>query len=165
MNKRTWWIGILLLLALWATRLNALDLLPIHNDEGLHLTRAVEVWNGHPFWAISDGKIINHWLIAAFYPQNEPVFAGRIADTGRDPMPIMQKALEIMQPYPQLELIWASPRELLNIFQADELGCHIITVTNDILKKLSLVGYDLSVYSLDTVKMFHDDAKAAGYSL
>ncbi len=79
MNKRTWWLGILLLLALWATRLNALDLLPIHNDEGLHLTRAVEVWNGHPFWAISDGKIINHWLIAAFYPQNEPVFAGRIA--------------------------------------------------------------------------------------
>jgi len=78
-NKRAWWIGILLLLALWATRLNALDLLPIHNDEGLHLTRAVEVWNGHPFWAISDGKIINHWLIAAFYPQNEPVFAGRIA--------------------------------------------------------------------------------------
>ncbi len=79
MNKRAWWIGILLLLALWTTRLNALDLLPIHNDEGLHLTRAVEVWNGHPFWAISDGKIINHWLIAAFYPQNEPVFAGRIA--------------------------------------------------------------------------------------
>ncbi len=79
MNKRAWWIGILLLLALWATRLNALDLLPIHNDEGLHLTRAVEVWHGHPFWAISDGKIINHWLIAAFYPQNEPVFAGRIA--------------------------------------------------------------------------------------
>ncbi|MBA3872149.1 MAG: hypothetical protein H0X30_23635, partial [Anaerolineae bacterium] len=79
MRKTSWWIGILLLLALWATRLNALELLPIHNDEGLHLTRAVEVWNGHPFWAISDGKIINHWLIAAFYPQNEPVFAGRIA--------------------------------------------------------------------------------------
>ncbi len=79
MNKRAWWIGIVLLLVLWASRLNALDLLPIHNDEGLHLTRAVEVWNGHPFWAISDGKIINHWLIAAFYPRNEPVFAGRIA--------------------------------------------------------------------------------------
>ena len=79
MNNRVWWIGILLLLVIWATRLNALELLPLHNDEGLHLTRAVEVWNGHPFWAISDGKIINHWLIAAFYPQNEPVFAGRIA--------------------------------------------------------------------------------------
>lgn len=79
MNNRGWWIGILLLLALWATRLLALDLFPIHNDEGLHLTRAVEVWNAHPFWAISDGKIVNHWLIAAFYPQNDPVFVGRIA--------------------------------------------------------------------------------------
>ncbi len=71
--------GIILLLILWATRLNALEILPLHNDEGLHLTRAVEVWNGHPFWVISDGKIINHWLIAAFYPQNAPVFAGRVA--------------------------------------------------------------------------------------
>ncbi len=79
MKQRSRWIGMLLLLCFWATRLNALDMLPIHNDEGLHLTRAVEVWNGHPFWAISDGKIINHWLIAAFYPRNEPVFAGRIA--------------------------------------------------------------------------------------
>jgi hypothetical protein len=70
---------LLLLLILWGTRLLALEALPLHNDEGLHLTRAVEVWNGHPFWAISDGKIINHWLIAAFYPQNAPVFAGRIA--------------------------------------------------------------------------------------
>jgi len=78
-KNRAWWIGIVILLALWGTRLLALDLLPIHNDEGLHLTRAVEVWNLHPFWAISDGKIINHWLIAAFYPQNDPVFAGRIA--------------------------------------------------------------------------------------
>lgn len=70
---------LLLLLILWGTRLLALEALPLHNDEGLHLTRAVEVWNGHPFWAISDGKIINHWLIAALYPQNAPVFAGRIA--------------------------------------------------------------------------------------
>jgi Dolichyl-phosphate-mannose-protein mannosyltransferase/Cellulase (glycosyl hydrolase family 5) len=73
------WPAVSLLLVLWATRLNALELLPLHNDEGLHLTRAVEVWNGHPFWVISDGKIINHWLIAAFYPQHEPVFAGRVA--------------------------------------------------------------------------------------
>lgn len=73
------WSGVALLLILWVTRLSALELLPLHNDEGLHLTRAVEVWNGHPFWAISDGKIINHWLIAAFYPQHAPVFAGRIA--------------------------------------------------------------------------------------
>lgn len=93
------------------------------------------------------------------------VFAGRIADTGRDPLPIMQKSLELMQPHPHLELIWASPRELLNIFQADDIGCHIITVTNDILNKLKLVGYDLSAYSLDTVKMFHGDATAAGFAL
>lgn len=93
------------------------------------------------------------------------VFAGRIADTGRDPLPIMKKSLEIMQQYPQLELIWASPRELLNIFQADELGCHIITVTNDILKKLEFVGKDLTEFSLDTVKMFRDDAIKAGFAL
>jgi hypothetical protein len=73
------WSALALLLLLWATRLGALERLPLHNDEGLHLTRAVEVWNGHPFWAISDGKIINHWLIAAFYPQNAPVFIGRFA--------------------------------------------------------------------------------------
>ncbi len=73
-----WWLPILMLV-LWGTRIAALESLPLHNDEGLHLTRAVEVWNGHPFWAISDGKIINHWLIAAFYPQNAPVFTGRIA--------------------------------------------------------------------------------------
>jgi 4-amino-4-deoxy-L-arabinose transferase-like glycosyltransferase len=74
-----WLTAILLLLMLWATRLPALDALPLHNDEGLHLRRALEVWNGHPFWDISDGKIINHWLIAAFYPQSAPVFAGRVA--------------------------------------------------------------------------------------
>jgi len=93
------------------------------------------------------------------------VFAGRIADTGRDPVPMMSAALELMRPYRTQELIWASPRELLNIFQADAIGCHIITVTNDVLKKLELVGKDLSAYSLDTVKMFHNDAKQAGYAL
>ncbi len=93
------------------------------------------------------------------------VFAGRIADTGRDPVPLMAAAVEILNAKPAAELIWASPRELLNIFQADEIGCHIITVTNDILKKLSLVGYDLNEYSLDTVKMFYEDALAAGFKL
>jgi transaldolase len=93
------------------------------------------------------------------------VFAGRIADTGRDPVPHMAAALEILRRFPNQELIWASPRELLNIFQADAIGCHIITVTNDVLKKLALVGKDLQEYSLDTVKMFHDDAAKAGYSL
>ena len=93
------------------------------------------------------------------------VFAGRIADTGRDPVPLMAKAVEMLRGVPGAELIWASPRELLNIFQADEIGCHIITVTNDILKKLALVGKDLGDYSLDTVKMFYDDGRKAGFTL
>jgi transaldolase len=88
-----------------------------------------------------------------------------VADTGRDPLPIMKSALDIMKINPLSELIWASPRELLNIFQADDIGCHVITVTNDILKKLSLVGYDLDKYSLDTVKMFYNDAVVAGFKL
>ena len=94
------------------------------------------------------------------------IFAGRIADTGVDPVPLMVESLRIMKDnVPKAELIWASPRELLNIFQANEIGCHVITVTNDILKKLSLVGYSLDEYSLDTVKMFFHDARSAGFSL
>jgi len=93
------------------------------------------------------------------------VFAGRIADTGIDPVPLMTKAVEILKANSKAELIWASPRELLNIFQADEIGCQVITVTNDILKKLALVGYDLEEYSLDTVKMFYKDAVEAGFKL
>lgn len=93
------------------------------------------------------------------------IFAGRIADTGQDPIPIMQSALDIMRAKPLSELIWASPRKLLNIFQADQIGCHIITVTHDILKKFSLVGYDLDKYFLDTVRMFYNDAVVAGYKL
>jgi transaldolase len=93
------------------------------------------------------------------------VFAGRIADTGRDPVPLMAAAVEILRMYSHQELIWASPRELLNIFQADAIGCHIITVTNDILKKLKLVRKDLHDYSLDTVKMFYNDAQGAGYKI
>ncbi|WP_061547253.1 transaldolase [Cylindrospermopsis raciborskii] len=98
-------------------------------------------------------------------PSYVSIFAGRIADTGRDPLPIIAAAIEMLKMLPNSELIWASPRELLNIFQADAIGCHIITVTNDILKKLVLVGYDLELFSLDTVKMFHNDALQAGYSL
>jgi transaldolase len=93
------------------------------------------------------------------------VFAGRIADTGRDPVPLMAAAVELLRPYPQLELIWASPREILNVVQADQIGCHVITVTHDLLKKLDLFGKDLDDYSLDTVKMFHRDASAAGFQL
>lgn len=107
-------------------------------------------------------------VVAALNP-NVPsyvsVFAGRIADTGRDPVPLMVAAVEMLKIAPAAELIWASPRELLNIFQADEVGCQVITVTNDILKKLSLVGYDLDTYSLDTVNMFYNDAVSAGFSL
>src|SRR3982750_4774500 len=97
-------------------------------------------------------------------PSCVSVFAGRIADTGRDPVPLMAAAVELLKPYPRQELIWASPRELLNVFQADAVGCHIITVTNDVLKKLELVGKDLDAYSLETVRMFYNDAKAAGRS-
>lgn len=98
-------------------------------------------------------------------PSYVSIFAGRIADTGRDPLPLMAAAVELLKTNPLAELIWASPRELLNIFHADSIGCHVITVTNDILKKLSLVGYDLDEYSLDTVKMFYNDAVAAGFKL
>lgn len=91
------------------------------------------------------------------------VFAGRIADTGRDPVPIMAEAVTILRAAPNAALIWASPRELLNIFQADAIGCHIITATNDILKKVELIGRDLDDYSLDTVRMFFQDATSAGY--
>ena len=103
--------------------------------------------------------------LAGGAPACVSVFAGRVADTGVDPVPLMARAVEILRAVPTAELIWASPRELLNIFQADAIGCHIITVTHDILKKLPLVGRDLHDYSLDTVKMFHGDAEHAGYSL
>jgi transaldolase len=93
------------------------------------------------------------------------VFAGRIADSGRDPIPILSAALELLEPHPHEELIWASPREVLNIVQADAIGCHVITVTDEILKKLLNLGRELDEYSLDTVRMFHRDAEAAGYIL
>jgi transaldolase len=103
--------------------------------------------------------------LAGGAPSNVSVFAGRIADTGVDPAPAMQEAVRMLRPHPQIELIWASPRELLNVFQADAIGCHIITATADVLKKLSLVGKDLADYSLDTVKMFADDAAKSGFRL
>jgi len=98
-------------------------------------------------------------------PSNVSIFAGRIADTGIDPVPLMEKAVDMLRPHPQMELIWASPRELLNVFQADEIGCHIITATPDILKKLALVGKDLADYSLETVEMFAVDAGKSGFRL
>jgi transaldolase len=98
-------------------------------------------------------------------PSYVSVFAGRIADTGIDPVPLMAQAVEVLKRNASARLVWASSRELLNIFQAAAIGCHVITVTADILAKLSLIGYDLSEYSLDTVKMFHDDAQCARLSL
>jgi transaldolase len=107
-------------------------------------------------------------VIDALHPETPAVvsvFAGRIADTGVDPVPLMSEAAKICAEKPKAELLWASPRELLNIFQAEECGCRIITVTADILKKLSMVGKSLDELSLDTVKMFYNDASAAGYKL
>lgn len=93
------------------------------------------------------------------------VFAGRIADTGRDPVPVMRDAVEVLHDHPNLQLIWASPREVLNIFQADAIGCHVITATREILNKLPILGKNLEEYSLETVKMFRDDATQAGFSI
>jgi transaldolase len=98
-------------------------------------------------------------------PCNISVFAGRIADAGGDPLPIMKHALKVMRPRAQQKLIWASPREVYNIVQADNIGCHIITVTRDLIAKLPSLGRDLTEFSLDTVKMFRRDAVSAGYSL
>lgn len=103
--------------------------------------------------------------LAADVPAIISVFAGRIADTGRDPVPLMKQCVEIMSKRPKAELLWASPRELLNIFQADQAGCHIITATPDLLTKLSSVGKSLEAFSLETVKMFHTDAEAANYAI
>jgi transaldolase len=103
--------------------------------------------------------------VAEGAPSCISVFAGRIADTGRDPVPIMREALEIMRAAPRAELIWASPRELLNVVQADAIGCHIITCTSDVLAKLGTLGKDLDQFSLETVQMFHRDATTAGFTL
>ena len=93
------------------------------------------------------------------------MFAGRVADTGVDPVPLMAAAVEALRPYRNVELIWASPREILNVFQAASVGCHVITVTHEMLRKLSLAGKDLREYSLETVRMFYDDGQKAGYAL
>jgi transaldolase len=98
-------------------------------------------------------------------PSYVSIFAGRIADTGVDPVPVMAEAVQILRVNARTELVWASTRELLNILQAEAVGCPVITVTTEILDKLALLGYDLTEYSLDTVKMFHDDAQSAGFRL
>jgi transaldolase len=109
-------------------------------------------------------KEVVQW-VAGGPPCYVSVFAGRIADSGRDPLPLMTESLEHASAHPNVELIWASPRELLNIVQADAIGCHIITVTDDLLQKIGTLGRDLEEFSLATVKMFYEDGHAAGYSL
>lgn len=104
-------------------------------------------------------------VLSPVVPSYVSVFAGRIADTGVDPIPLMSDVISELDRLDKCEVIWASPRELLNIFHADSIGCHVITVTNDILKKIHLIGRDLSEYSLETVQMFYDDAVSAGYKL
>lgn len=110
-------------------------------------------------------QVVDAVRALASAPSVISVFAGRIADTAIDPVPLMAEAKKFTRAKPSIELLWASPRELLNIFQADQAGCDIITVGDDILAKLHLVDKDLAAYSLDTVRMFHRDASAAGYSI
>ena len=98
-------------------------------------------------------------------PSYVSVFAGRIADTGVDPLPIMKESLDILSKNPNAELIWASPREVFNVYQGDQIGCHVITVTRDLVEKLKSAGKDLEDFSLETVRMFASDAEAAGYTL
>ena len=156
-------------IASWGSNVNVK--VPVTNTKGEfsgplieRLTREGVVVNVTALLTLEQVRFVTPCL-ADSTPAIVSVFAGRLADTGRDPVPVMAEAVEILKAKPNAELIWASPRELLNIFQADEIGCHIITVTNDILKKLTLVGKDLTEYSLDTVKMFHSDASMAGYSI
>jgi transaldolase len=103
--------------------------------------------------------------LSAAVPSFVSIFAGRIADTGRDPVPVIAAALDVLRPHPRCEVIWASPRELLNLFQASDVGCHVVTATADILAKLPLIGRDLDTFSLETVQMFQRDAAAAGYTI
>jgi len=145
--------------------------IPITNSEGKSSIPLIEKLS-------ADGVVVNVTAILTLdqiksvataldtkTPAIVSVFAGRIADTGVDPVPIMTEALNILANRPKAELLWASPRELLNVFQANEIGCHIITATNDVLKKLELVGKDLDQFSKETVQMFRRDALAAGYDI
>ena len=156
-------------IASWGPNVNVK--IPITNTKGESAAPLVEKLSGN-------GVVVNVTAMFTLEQVNEivdildpgtpailSVFAGRVADTGRDPIPHMKSAVDIAKAKPKSELMWASPRELLNIFQADEVGCHIITVANDMLRKLSSVGKDLGVFSRETVRMFHDDASAAGYTI
>lgn len=156
-------------IASWGKNVNVK--IPITNTKGESSARLIErlskagvVLNVTAMMTLDQVRTVAE-AVSPDVPVIVSIFAGRVADTGVDPVPHMSEALKILQSRPKAELLWASPRELLNIFQADAMGCHIITVTNDVLAKLSLVGKDLSGYSRETVEMFHKDASAAGYSI
>lgn len=156
-------------IASWGENVNVK--IPITNSEGIETTSVIKELSSMGIALnitaiLTTGQVKN--IIDALDGNSNAfisVFAGRIADTGRDPIPLMEEALQIMREKPKSELIWASPRELLNVIQADSIGCHIITATSDILKKLDIIGKDLTRYSLETVRMFRDDALASGYSI
>ncbi len=158
-----------LAIASWGSTVNVK--IPVTNRRGVfmgplirRLSRAGVVLNVTAILTLDQVECVAEALSPAT-PAIVSVFAGRIADTGIDPVPVMRRAAEILRSRPNAELLWASPRELLNVFQAEDAGCHIITVPPEILHKLSLVGKDLTAYSLETVNMFHHDAVAAGYRI
>jgi transaldolase len=156
-------------IAKWGKNVNVK--IPITNTKGESTARLVEILsakgiicNVTAIFTISQLQEIVD-ILDPKTPAILSIFAGRIADTGFDPVPLMLEAVKIAKSKPLSEVLWASPRELLNIFQADEVGCHIITVTPDLIKKLNGVGKDLAQFSLETVEMFYRDATAAGYSI
>ena len=156
-------------IASWGKNVNVK--IPVTNSRGISTAEVVSFLSSNKvqlnvtaLMTVDQVQIVTDALDTSV-PHFISVFAGRIADTGVDPLPVMRESLEIMSSKPKNELIWASPRELLNVIQADQIGCHVITATSDILKKLELIGKDLSDYSLETVQMFKNDAEASGYSI
>src|SRR5262245_1968557 len=156
-------------IASWGSNVNVK--VPVTDTKGRFMGDVIRTLSGEGV-VLNVTAIFTHDQVRAISDALSPkaaaiisVFAGRIADTGLDPVPHMRKCKELLASRPKAELMWASPRELLNIFQADEVGCGIITVTNDVIAKLELVGKDLAEYSRETVQMFHRDAVAAAFSI
>jgi transaldolase len=156
-------------IASWGANVNVK--VPITDTKGNLASRVIETLSGEGI-VLNITAIMTLDQVGAIAKAQNPqvasiisVFAGRIADTGVDPMPHMRECLKLLAGQPKAELLWASPRELLNIFHADEVGAHIITVTNDVLAKLALVGKDLDQYSRETVQMFYKDAASAAYRI
>lgn len=156
-------------IASWAE--NVYVKIPVTNSKGEPTTEVISYLSLNNV-KLNITAILTSKQVAEIIPALNPkvsnyisVFAGRIADTGVDPLPIMRDCLNLIEVNPMSELIWASPRELLNIFQAEKIGCHIITATSDILDKINLIGKDLTNYSLDTVKMFRNDAIESGFEI